>query len=92
MGINEISDLKPKDVNLTMEQFPDGTQEVPLTGPQGEVLGTAVVTFKDGQWAANLTMSAGAAKSLGLNLAMVHTTFKNGETLHLGVEPAAPAE
>ena len=90
MGISEIGDLKPRDVNLNMEQFPDGTHEVPFTGLQGEVLGTAVVTFKNGQWTADLKMSAGSAKSLGINLAVVHTTFKNGEMLHLGVESITP--
>lgn len=90
MGINEIDDLKPKDIELEAEQFPDGTHEgVPIKGPDGDILGTAVVTFNEGKWLAYLTMGAAAITSLGVNVGLAETTFKDGKMLHLTVEPVA---
>jgi hypothetical protein len=57
------------------DQFPDGPREVPLTrGEGGPQIGTAVVTFKDGEFTASVTINDEIARELGLDLTYFTTT------------------
>jgi hypothetical protein len=52
-----------------VEQFPDGVHGVPLVCEyNGQTVGSAMVTFKDGEWSATLQMTSEGAKNLGLEL------------------------
>ena len=94
MGIEDIDELKPPPEKFTtkVEQFPDGVHEVPLNDANGEKIGDAVLTFKNGAWTAELKTDVEGFKSLGLEVALLHTTFLNGETLALHVRPQTSNE
>lgn len=71
MGIENVDALKP---TFTVEQIPDGTYEVPLINGDGETIGLATATFKDGTWGTSLNINADAVAVLGIDLAFVHTS------------------
>lgn len=58
-----------KESLLAVEQFPDGTVQVPLVSDTGGYrIGTAIVTFVNGSWTAVISLGSAEAKSLGIDL------------------------
>lgn len=71
MGIENVNSLKP---SFTVEQFPDGTYEVPLIDVDGETIGTATVAFKEGNFPTGKTVidEFKSLTKLGVEMTFVH--------------------
>lgn len=76
--------VKNKDVSLNVDTFPDSVHGVPLILVDGRTIGTALVTFDDGDMNAVIQLTAAGLEELGVKLKFSEThNFLEGYRRHL---------
>jgi hypothetical protein len=75
---------KNRDWSLNVETFPDAVHGVPLVLGDGRTIGTALVTFEDGNMNAVIQLTAAGFEELGVKLTFSEThNFLEGYRRHL---------